>query len=328
MTGRDDANPAVAVDPGDPPETVDQGDVVDATAARRRGFGRFRLVSPTGAPVVDPDRLDPPGRLRAMLPSLCTLANLLCGFGSILSSIDGHFHEAAVLVAVAICFDIADGAVARAVNAITPFGLQFDSLADLTSFGMAPALLLYTRSLDTMGFLGWAVAGLWLACAAFRLARFNVTIDPMADKRYFIGLASPGAAGVVIATVFAFDPVLTGWQRWIPVFVAAVPALLMASSFRFRSFRNLVSPAHDAVWLTVVVLVALVVGLIVAPEVTGCVVAYGYVASSPLGWLTAPVRRRLFGPESVAPPRYKLPSVLFPHVVSSEAPDDEDRRAH
>jgi CDP-diacylglycerol--serine O-phosphatidyltransferase len=163
-------------------------------AGRRRRF-RFRLVSPTGAPVVAPGRLDQRSRLGAMLPSLFTLVNLLCGFSSILASIDGQYRHAAALIAVAILFDIADGAVARAVGAITPFGLQFDSLADLTSFGMAPALLLYNRSLDDMYWVGWVAAGLWIACAAFRLARFNVTIDPHADKKYFIGLASPGAAG-------------------------------------------------------------------------------------------------------------------------------------
>lgn len=269
--------------------------------------------------MVAPDRLDERSRLGAMLPSLFTLVNLLCGFSSILSSIDGRYRHAAALVAVAILFDIADGAVARAVGAITPFGLQFDSLADLTSFGMAPALLLYNRSLNQLYWVGWLAAGLWLACAAFRLARFNVTIDPHSDKRYFIGLASPGAAGVVIATVFAFDPPQSGWQRWMPVVVAVVPALLMASSFRFRSFRNLVSPPADRRWVTVVVGGVFVVALASFPAATGVVVAYGYVLSSPLGWLTAPVRRRVLGEDSVAPPRHRLPSVFMPEV---DAVDD------
>ncbi|HMS90068.1 MAG TPA: phosphatidylcholine/phosphatidylserine synthase [Acidimicrobiales bacterium] len=289
-------------------------------AGRRRRF-RFRLVSPTGAPVVAPGRLDQRSRLGAMLPSLFTLVNLLCGFSSILASIDGQYRHAAALIAVAILFDIADGAVARAVGAITPFGLQFDSLADLTSFGMAPALLLYNRSLDDMYWVGWVAAGLWIACAAFRLARFNVTIDPHADKKYFIGLASPGAAGVVIATVFAFDPPGDGGQRWIPVLVAVVPALLMASSFRFRSFRDVVSPSPDRRWVTAVVGGAFALGLALAPAATSLVVAYGYVLSSPLGWATAPIRARLFGPDSVAPPRHRLPSVFFPE---SDEVEDSD----
>lgn len=291
-------------------------------AGRRRRF-RFRLVSATGAPVVAPDRLDERSRLGALLPSLFTLVNLLCGFSSILASIDGQHRHAAALIAVAILFDIADGAVARAVGAITPFGLQFDSLADLTSFGMAPALLLYTRSLDEMYWVGWVAAGLWIACAAFRLARFNVTVDPHADKRYFIGLASPGAAGVVIATVFAFDPPGGGSSRWVPVVVAVVPALLMASSFRFRSFRDVVSPSPDRRWVTVVVGGLFAAGLALAPAVTGLVVAYGYVLSSPLGWATAPIRARVLGPDSVAPPRHRLPSVFFPEADEVEDTDPE-----
>ena len=170
-----------------------------------------------------------------MLPSLCTLVNLLCGFSSILASIDGKYKHAAVLVGVAIVFDIADGAVARAVGAITPFGLQFDSLADLTSFGMAPALLLYNRSLYEMYWIGWLAAGLWIACAAFRLARFNVTIDPHADKRYFIGLPSPGAAGVVMASVFAAHKGFEDGNDAIPVLITVVPAVLMASSFLLKA---------------------------------------------------------------------------------------------
>ena len=289
---------------------------------RRRG--RFRLISPTGATVVSPGRLDPRTRLRVMLPSLATLANLLCGFSSILASIDGKYRHAAVLIAIAVAFDIADGAVARAVGAITPFGLQFDSLADLTSFGVAPALLLYTRSLYDLHWVGWLAAGLWISCAAFRLARFNVTIDPLADKRYFIGLASPGAAGVVIATVFAFDPAWHGWQRYAPVAVAVVPALLMASSFRFMSFRMLVAPKPDSIWLTVVTGLLLMAGLALIPAITACIVAYGYVLSCPLGWATTPLRRRLIGPHAVAPPRYKLPSVLIPVVDEGDGQVDDD----
>ena len=91
--------------------------------------------------------------------------------------------------------DIADGFVARLIGATSPFGLQLDSLADLISFGLAPAVLVHTWALDDWPVLSWLAAFFWLACAAFRLARFNVTIDPLADKRYFVGLPSPGAAG-------------------------------------------------------------------------------------------------------------------------------------
>ena len=132
---------------------------------------------------------------------------MFCGFAAILVSIRGEYRLAAVLIGLSIVFDITDGAVARLVGAVTPFGLQFDSLADLVSFGLAPALLaftLFSQGRDQWDPLGWIACFLWLACAAIRLARFNTTIDPTADKRYFTGMPSPGAAGVVLASVFAF----------------------------------------------------------------------------------------------------------------------------
>lgn len=288
----------------------------EATASERtaqlgRRRGGVRLVSNTGAPVVRPDRLGPRDRALAMLPSAFTLVNMLCGFSALRAAESGDLEVAAVLIAVAVLFDIFDGSVARAVGAITPFGVQFDSLADLISFGVAPAFLLYQWSLHDLGLLGWALACLWLACAAFRLGRFNVTIDPLSDKRYFIGLASPGGAGVVIASVFAFDGDFTGSGRAIPVLVTMVPAVLMASSFRFTSFRFLASPRRDRIWVSVLVAVLLIAGLATIPAATGIFVAYTYVAIAPLGWLTRPLRIRWFGPDSVAPPRPHFPSVFF-----------------
>ena len=257
-----------------------------------------------------------------MLPSLFTLGNMLCGFSAVLVSFQGKFRLAAVLIATSIVLDIFDGAVARAVGAITPFGLQFDSLADLISFGIAPAVLVYTWALPAYPTWAWVGAMFWLACAAYRLARFNVTIDPLADKRYFVGLASPGAAGVVIATVFAIEGPLYGWAPILPVAAGVLPAFLMATSYRFRSFRSLIS--GENLWLSGGAIVLLVIGLIVAPGPTGIAVAYGYVLTCPLGWLTAPLRRRWLGPEFVAPPRTKMPSVLMPISDPDEADDDDE----
>lgn len=284
----------------------------DLRAARAgHGGDDFQLISPAGVAVVRPERLDARSRVRAMIPSAFTLVNMLCGFTSIRAAEAGHFDLAAVFISVAIVFDIFDGAVARAVGAITPFGLQFDSLADLISFGVAPAILLWTWGLQDLGLTGWVLACFWLACAAYRLGRFNVTIDPQGEKRYFIGLPSPGAAGVVLASVYAFDGSFEGWGRWGAVALAVVPAALMASSFRFTSFRWLASPRRDRVWVTVLVVVVLAVGLATVPEVTLLAVAYGYVALCPLGWITRPLRRRWFGPDAVAPERSHLPSVFF-----------------
>ena len=230
---------------------------------RDRVSRRIRLVSATGARVIPLDRLNPRVRARATLPSLFTLGNMLCGFSSVLLSFQGHFRAAAVLVGISIVLDICDGAVARAVGAITPFGLQFDSLADLISFGIAPAVLVYTWALPAYPVWAWAGAMFWLACAAYRLARFNVTIDPLADKRYFVGLASPGAAGVVISTVLAIGEPLYDWAPLVPVAAGVVPAALMASSFRFRSFRDLLSPRH--LRITVPLGIVIAVGLALFP---------------------------------------------------------------
>ena len=285
---------------------------------RRRILGRWRLVSPSGAQVVSLRQLPKRERARLMAPSMFTTLNMVSGLSSVLLAFRGHYTIAAALIAVSIVLDIADGYVARLIGATSPFGLQLDSLADLISFGLAPAILVHTWALDEWPILAWLVAFLWLACAAFRLARFNVTIDPAADKRYFVGLPSPGAAAVVMATIFALDSPEWGpgsgpWRAWFPLVVSVVPALLMVMTVRFRSFRNLLAPQTRGARLTTAATVlAIIVGLVLAPGLTAVVVAYGYVLTAPLGVLSAPLRERLLGPESIAPPRTRMPSVFLP----------------
>ena len=233
-------------------------------------------------------------RALATLPSLFTLANMLCGFAAILVSIRDQYTLAAVLIGLSVLFDIADGAVARLVGAVTPFGLQFDSLADLVSFGLAPALLaftLFSGGRDEWDPLVWVVCFLWVACAAIRLARFNTTIDPTADKRYFIGMPSPGAAGVVLASVFAFGDSMQGRDRLWVLLVVALPAVLMVTNIRFRSFRSLVSPKSGRPYGLIAAAVLLVVGVAVAPVVTGLILAYGYLLAPILVPVLAPLGR-------------------------------------
>ncbi|MEO7422073.1 MAG: CDP-diacylglycerol--serine O-phosphatidyltransferase [Ornithinibacter sp.] len=295
----------------------------DDDGGRRRILDRWRLVSPTGAEVVSLRQLPKRERLRLMAPSIFTTLNMVSGFSSVLLAFRQEFTLAAILIAFSIVMDIADGFVARLVGATSPFGLQLDSLADLISFGLAPAVLVHTWALDEWPLLAWLVAFFWLACAAFRLARFNVTIDPLDDKRYFIGLPSPGAAAVVMATIFALDSPSFGpgtgpWSAWFPLLVSVIPALLMVMTVRFRSFRSLLSPRSSAARATTVAIgVAILLGLVLAPGLTGVVVAYGFVLTAPLGVLSAPLRLRLFGSDSVAPPRHRLRSVFLPI-------DDED----
>lgn len=282
---------------------------------RTRRPRRWELVSPTGADVVSLRQLKPRERVRVTLPSMFTAANLACGFGAVLLAFRDYHLWAAALVAFSIVFDVLDGAVARLVGATSPFGMQLDSMADLISFGVAPAVLIHTWALTQWPVLAWLFAFFWLGCAAFRLARFNVTIDPLADKRYFIGLPSPGAAGVPVATIFALGTLPRGsmpldWWFLLPMAVSFLPALLMISNVRFRSFRNLISLSSPRPALCVAVAL-LIAGLLVSPGYTGLVIAYAYVLTAPAGWVTAPLRRKLLGPHSCAPPRHPLTSVFL-----------------
>lgn len=302
----------------------------DVASGRRRRFDRWRLVSPTGAEVVSLRQLGRTERLRVTAPTIFTILNMMSGLSSVLLAFREQFTLAAVLIAFSIIMDIADGGVARLVGATSPFGLQMDSLADLISFGFAPAILVHTWALPDYPILSWLAAFFWLGCAAFRLARFNVTVDPTADKRYFVGLPSPAAAAVVMATIFALNqPEAGGYDTSliVPIVISVVPAVLMVTSIRFRSFRNLLQPRGAAAWATTVAgALAIVVGLVLDPGLTGLVIAYGYILQAPLGVLTAPLRESLLGPDSVAPRRHRMPSVFLPDPDPEDDDEEQDAR--
>lgn len=182
-----------------------------------------------------------------LLPNLFTTGGLFAGFFAIVAAIHGRPVEAAIAVMVAGLLDGLDGRIARLTNTQSEFGTQYDSLSDLVSFGLAPALLMYTWSLAALrdyggfiGKLGFAAAFLYAACAALRLARFNTQVG-VADKRFFQGLASPAAAGLMVSYVWTcrtFD--LSGADvAWVSLAVAITAALLMVSNFRYYSFKTL-----------------------------------------------------------------------------------------
>ncbi|MBT2143377.1 MULTISPECIES: phosphatidylcholine/phosphatidylserine synthase [unclassified Rhodanobacter] len=200
-----------------------------------------------------------------LLPNLFTTGAMFAGFYAIIASIGGRYTEAAVAVFIAALLDGMDGRVARMTGTQTEFGVQYDSLSDLVSFGLAPALVMYTWSLSTLrdfgplwGKLGWAAAFIYAACAALRLARFNTQVG-VADKRYFQGLASPAAAAVCMSFVWSVDKFgLAGSDFcFITPVIAIVVGLLMVSRFRYFSFKSL--PMGDRqrvpfVWMVVAVL--------------------------------------------------------------------------
>ncbi|WP_180003489.1 MULTISPECIES: CDP-diacylglycerol--serine O-phosphatidyltransferase [unclassified Acinetobacter] len=176
-------------------------------------------------------------------PNLITTAALLSGFYSIVASMNGEFQQAIYAIFLAALFDGLDGRVARAIGAQSPFGEQFDSLSDLLAFGVAPAILMYSWSLNDLGRIGLAACFVYTACAAFRLARFNVQIG-VVDKRYFIGVASPLAAVMIISLVWVgmdipavFDLRETGIQIFNAVVIIAV-GLLMISNVKYYSFKT------------------------------------------------------------------------------------------
>lgn len=181
-----------------------------------------------------------------LLPNALTTGALFAGFYSIISGINGHFIAASVAILVAGLLDALDGRVARLTNTESAFGLQYDSLSDLISFGLAPALLAFNWSLaslrevsPTAGKLGWLAAFIFVACAALRLARFNTQAE-VADKAYFQGLASPAAAGTLVATIWFFaDQGINGETvRWLMWFETVFLGLLMFSRLRYFSGKT------------------------------------------------------------------------------------------
>ena len=224
-----------------------------------------------------------------LLPTLFTTGNLCCGFFSLIQSARGHYETAALLIILAGVLDGLDGRIARLTGTTSEFGVEFDSLADIASFGIAPAFLAYEWALVPFHRVGWLVAFLFVACAATRLARFNLQ-HGTADKRFFAGLPSPAAAGTVASAAFAFPepPTHLGASVLIGLLVAAA-ALLMVSHVRYRSFKNidLRSPRS---YLTVLLIVAAIVVVLVHPR-SLLIIAGIYLVWGPAIWLSGWLNR-------------------------------------
>lgn len=182
-----------------------------------------------------------------LLPNLITLSSIYCGFESIRQSGEAKneddFYRAALLIIFAMIFDMLDGRVARMTKTQSAFGLQIDSLADVVSFGCAPAVLVYQWTLHHAGLWGRIAAFVFMACGAIRLARFNVlAMEASKPSKYFVGLPIPGAAGILVSIVVANHTMslINGAQHvWILLGVTLTLAALMVSNIRFRSFKDL-----------------------------------------------------------------------------------------
>src|SRR5687768_11096056 len=227
-----------------------------------------------------------------LLPSMFTMGNLFCGYACIVYAMRGEFATAAPFIGFAMVLDMLDGRIARMTGTASDFGIELDSLADVISFGMAPAILSFTWGLQPLGRIGWAAGFLFVAAAALRLARFNIQSASHQDKRYFVGMPSPPAAGVPAATVFAFPQGLTGpWEAAAVLAMVIVPALLMVSTIRFRSFKTLDLQTRRS--SPVLFLLALFLAALAAqPEIVLLVLAYGYLSTAFIGLAWSRWRRR------------------------------------
>ncbi|MFT4247789.1 MAG: CDP-diacylglycerol--serine O-phosphatidyltransferase [Pseudomonas sp.] len=248
-------------------------------------------------------RPSPRSRTIYLLPNLFTTAGLFSGFYAIISAANGDFVQASIAVFVAAVMDGLDGRVARLTGTSSEFGVQYDSLADLVSFGMAPALVMYHWSLSAlkfdgsvMGRVGWAAAFLYAACAALRLARFNTQVG-VVDKRWFIGLASPAAAGLMMSFVWAFADGSLGWSggelRYLALAVTIAAALLMVSRIRFWSFKGgAAAPRGDRIPFLALALVPVVLAILVI-DLPRTLFAVGilYALSGPSLWLWRRARK-------------------------------------
>ncbi|HZN54048.1 MAG TPA: CDP-diacylglycerol--serine O-phosphatidyltransferase [Candidatus Polarisedimenticolaceae bacterium] len=235
-----------------------------------------------------------------LLPTSFTTGNLCCGFFSLIESARGHYELAAILIIAAGILDGLDGRIARLTGTASEFGVEFDSLADIASFGIAPAFLAYEWALQSFHRVGWLIAFLFVACAATRLARFNLQ-HGTSDKRFFAGLPSPAAAGTIASVAFAFPdpPSQLGWSVLVGVLVSAA-ALLMVSHVRYRSFKgiDLRSPRS---YLSVLAIVLALVVVLVHPR-SMMVLAGFYLLWGPAGWLAGWLGRGRAGRAAAAHP--------------------------
>lgn len=217
-----------------------------------------------------------------LLPNLLTTAGLFSGFYAIIASVNGAFEPAAIAIFIAMVFDGLDGRVARITNTQSAFGAEYDSMADIVSFGVAPALVAFNWGLSSLGKVGWLAAFIFVACAALRLARFNVMASSV-DKRYFQGLASPAAAAVIAATVWSgvdFDINGHDYNALLAV-IMTLSGLLMVSNFRYSSFKNIEWKGRVS-FVVILAVVLIFVFVAAQPAQVLFVVFTGYALSGPI----------------------------------------------
>ena len=240
-----------------------------------------------------------------LLPSLFTVGNMFCGYACIAHAMRGELETAAQFIGVAIVLDMLDGRIARLTGTTSAFGRELDSLADVISFGMAPALLVFRWGLEPLGRLGWAAGFVFVSAGAIRLARFN--IQATSDKRYFVGMPIPAAAAVPASTVYMYPYGLHDYASALPTLALMIaPALLMVSTIRFRSFKTIDLEARRS-YKAPLVVAACFFAIWTYPRWALVVLAYSYLASALVGLAWARLRRRGSAERSGQPAETEAP---------------------
>jgi len=232
-----------------------------------------------------------------LLPSVLTTFGMFAGFYSIIASINGDFTTAAISILIAMLWDTLDGRVARLTNTQSAFGAEYDSLADLVSFGLAPALLVYEWSLSDLGRFGWLAAFIYLACAALRLARFNTQVGS-ADKQYFQGFPSPAAAGVIATMIWLkiwtyafFDSDVISIGYYLGAGITILCGILMVSNVRYYSFKEFDSKKSSFRFLLGIVLCLIV--MLYKPNIFLFTGFFLYLLSGPFITIVGLNKRRI-----------------------------------
>jgi CDP-diacylglycerol---serine O-phosphatidyltransferase len=227
-----------------------------------------------------------------ILPNLFTTGGLFAGFYSIISTVNGRYDTAAWFILVSAVFDALDGRVARLTGTTSRFGVEYDSLADLAAFGVAPGVLMYMWALKPFGKLGWLAAFLYVVCGALRLARFNVQINTVESKR-FVGLPIPAAAGMVASCVLLFY--YLGGSGTIKkasiLLLIYVLAFLMVSNIRFYSFKDPELVKRQPFGILVLTIFIIII-IIARPELMLFAMAFGYMISGPIGFVFSLAHRK------------------------------------
>jgi len=217
-----------------------------------------------------------------LLPNLMTTGALFAGFYAVIAGIQGEFEQGAIAIFIAMVLDGLDGRIARMTNSTSAFGAEYDSLADMVSFGLAPALLVFQWTLNDFGKVGWLVAFIYTVAAALRLARFNTQVG-IADKRYFQGLPSPAAAALVAGLIWVVESNQIDFSLipLVALIMTLFAGVMMVSNTRFSSFKDL-NLKDKVPFVTLLIVVLVLVVITIKPAMILFLIFFAYAISGPI----------------------------------------------